>query len=146
MSFRISFFAFLSFSLAPLRGQVGTASLAGLVTDPTGASVVNATVTLESITQKYSRSTVTGAAGEYKIPALPPGEYKLVIQASGFQTATETGVSLSSGQASTLGVTLALAGTSEQVTVSEAPPLLQTESATLGTTIPGRHVTELPIL
>lgn len=130
----------------PLSAQVGTASLGGLVTDATGALVPRATVTLESIAQKYSRATVTNAAGEYKIPALPPGDYKLVVGAAGFMPATRTGISLSSGQASTLDVQLAVAGSTEQITVSEAPPLLQTETATLGTTIPARHVTDLPIL
>src|SRR5579872_3303489 len=137
---------FVLAALAPMEAQVGTASLGGLITDPTGASVANATVTLASVSQKYSRSTVTGPSGEYKIPALPPGDYKLTVEDRGFQTATETNVNLSSGQASTLDVKMTVAGVSQQVTVTTAPPLLQTENATLGTTIPARHITDLPIL
>ena len=129
-----------------LQAQVGTASLSGTVTDPTGSVIPNATVTLDSTLQKYSRATVTGSAGEYTIPALPPGEYKLVVSSAGFLPATRTDISLSSGQASTLNVQLAVAGGAEQVTVSEAPPLLQTTTATLGTTIPARHMTDLPVL
>jgi hypothetical protein len=129
-----------------LQAQVGTASLSGTVTDPTGSVIPNATVTLDSTLQKYSRATVTGSAGEYTIPALPPGDYKLVVSSAGFLPATRTDISLSSGQASTLNVQLAVAGGAEQVTVSEAPPLLQTTTATLGTTIPARHMTDLPVL
>jgi outer membrane receptor protein involved in Fe transport len=154
MFFRSSVMFFRSISIplmilaatTRLVAQMGTASLGGLITDASGAVVPNASVTLESLSQKYSRPTVANSAGEYKIPALPPGDYRLVVAASGFLTATATGVSLSSGQASTLDVKLTVASASDQITVSAAPPLLQTENATLGTTIPSRHVTELPIL
>jgi hypothetical protein len=108
--------------------------------------VPKATVTLESVTQKYSRSTTTNSAGEYKIPALPPGDYKLVISASGFAPETQGGISLTSGQASTLDIKLSLAGAAQQLTVNEAPALLQTESATLGTTIQARQAADLPVL
>ncbi len=133
-------------TLTSMQAQVGTASLGGLVTDPTGSTVPRATVTLDNISQKYTRTTTTNTAGEYKLPALPPGDYKLTVSASGFTSQTETGISLTSGQASTLDVKLTVAGTSQQLTVTEAPPLLQTESATLGTTIQGRQAADLPIL
>ncbi len=129
-----------------VHAQVGTASLSGVVTDPTGSVVPNASVTLDSALQKYRRATVTGPTGEYTLPELPPGDYTLVVSAAGFLSATRTGVSLSSGQASTLDVQLSVASAAEQVTVSEAAPLLQTATATLGTTLPSRHVTDLPVL
>src|SRR5712672_758833 len=84
--------------LTPLPAQVGTASLGGFVTDATGASVPNASVALKSVLQKYTRDAVTSTAGEYAIPALPPGEYELVVTAAGFLAATKTGIHLSSGQ------------------------------------------------
>src|SRR6266704_1871489 len=99
----------------PLRAQVGTASLGGFVTDPTGASVPNASIALKSVLQKYTRDAVTSTAGEYAIPALPPGEYQLVVTAAGFLTATKIGIRLSSGQASALDVQLAVAGSTEQI-------------------------------
>ena len=114
-----------AFLLAPLQAQISTASLGGLVTDPSGSTIPDAAVTLESVTQKYVRSTTTNSAGEYKLTALPPGEYKLTIAKAGFNCRTETGIGLTSGQASTLDLRLAVAGCSEQVTVTEAPPLFR---------------------
>src|SRR5882724_12419244 len=123
-------------ALTPLQAQVGTASLGGFVTDASGASVPNASIALKSVLQKYTRDAVSSTGGEYAIPALPPGEYELVVTAQGFLTATKTGIHLSSGQASALDVQLTVAGSTEQVTVSETPPPLQTANATLGTTLP----------
>src|SRR5690242_4745281 len=131
---------------APVRAQVGTASIGGFVTDASGASIPNASVTLKSVLQKYDRATLSSSGGEYTIPAVPPGDYELVVTASGFSPVTKTGIRLSSGQASALDVQLTVAGSNEQITVTEAPPLLQTANATLGTTLPARHVSELPIL
>src|SRR5260370_30003933 len=89
-----------------LTAQVGTASLSGFVTDPSGAGIPSATVTLESVSEKYKRTTTTGTSGQYTLPALAPGEYKLVAEAPRFSTETLTGISLSAGQASTLDVHL----------------------------------------
>src|SRR5260370_3058785 len=107
--------------LALLSGKFGTASLGGFVTDATGSSIPNASVELKSVLQKYARDAVTSTAGEYAIPALPPGDYELVVTAAGFQAATKTGIRLSSGQASALDVQLAVAGSSQQITASEPP-------------------------
>ena len=83
-------------------GQVGTATLSGTVTDSTGAVIPGASVLLESALQQFSRSATADSRGEYILPALPPGEYKLTLRANGFAEDTRTGVTLYSGQASTL--------------------------------------------
>ena len=139
--------AILTPSLSELvRAQVGMASLKGLVTDSSGAVVPSAAVTLESVLQQFTRDTVTDSSGEYVIPAIPPGTYKLLVKASGFKPEGKTSFILSSGQASTLNVALDVAVASEEITVTEAPPLLQTSDATVGTVVQSKQLNELPML
>src|ERR1700733_16281043 len=71
-----------------LGAQMGVATLSGVVTDPSGSLVPGAKITLESATEKASRDTVTNSSGEYVIPAIPPGTYKLTVNASGFKLQT----------------------------------------------------------
>jgi Carboxypeptidase regulatory-like domain len=129
-----------------LPAQVGTASLGGFVTDPSGAAIPNASVRLESVSEKYSRIAATGASGQYALPALPPADYRLVVGAPGFSTQTRTGISLASGQGSTLDVTLALSSTKQQVTVEAALPLLDTTTATVGAELWGQQFVSLPMV
>lgn len=131
---------------SPLCAQLGTATLSGSVTDPSGSTVPNASVLLESTERKFVRETITNSLGAYTFTALPPGGYQLIAKASGFRDEKITEVVLSSGQASTLNVAMKLGAATEQVTVTEAPPLLQTTNATVGATVDSKQVRELPIL
>ena len=133
-------------SLSTLSAQMGTATLSGMVTDPSGASVPKAVVVLESTERKFSRRSATDDLGAYIFTAVPPCAYQLVASASGFREEKVSDVSLSSGQASTLNVTIKLLASSEKVTVTEAPPLLQTTNATVGSVVESKQVTELPLL
>ncbi len=138
----------LAFSITPasVNGQVGTAQLKGVVADASGGVIPNAAITLDSATQKFTRETITDSNGEYLILAIPPGDFNLTVKASGFRAEKRTNISLSSGQASTLSVSLAVATTNEEVTVTDAPPLLQTSNATLGTVVESKQLEELPLL
>ena len=115
--------------------QVGTATLNGTVRDQTGAAVPNAALTLNGVEQQFERATVSDTSGLYVLPALPPGRYKLMAKAPGFRDSAIDQIQLSGGQASTLDVTLGVAETVEQITVTGAPPLLQTANANVGAVI-----------
>jgi protocatechuate 3,4-dioxygenase beta subunit len=69
---------------ASVFGQIGSSSLSGTVTDPSGAVVPNAIVTLTSAEQSVSRTTKTGPEGVYVIPTLAPGRYQVKVTANGF--------------------------------------------------------------
>jgi hypothetical protein len=129
-----------------LAAQMGTATLSGTVTDPSGSAILSAGVTLASATEKASRQTLTDAAGQYVIPAITPGTYELVVKASGFSPQTLTGVVLASGQGSTLNVTMQISQALQEMTVNAAPPLLETTTATLGSVVNSNQFTQLPLL
>jgi len=63
---------------------VGSSSLSGTVTDPSGAAVPNASVTLNSADRSFTRTAVTGPGGNYEIPTLPPGRFRIKVAAKGF--------------------------------------------------------------
>ena len=145
--FRISSITLILISAsAGAFGQVGTSSLSGTVTDPTGAGIPNATVTLSSSEQTFTRTTKTGPAGEYVIPTVPPGNYRVKVAADGFAERETPPFELSSGQAGSLNVGLRVAGQAAELTVEAAAPLLQTTSASLGATVTSKQVNELPLL
>src|SRR5579875_2051416 len=133
--------------IAPiLYAQLGTATLSGTVVDPSGAVIPGAKVTLQSLTENARRDTVTDSAGFYRIPAILPGTYRLTVSASGFASQTFNNISLTSGQGSTLNVTLAVQTAVASVNVKAAPPLLETTTATVGSTVSANQFTALPML
>jgi len=133
--------------IAPiLYAQLGTATLSGTVVDPSGAVIPGAKVTLQSLTENARRDTVTDSAGFYRIPAILPGTYRLTVSASGFASQTFNNISLTSGQGSTLNVTLAVQTAVARVNVKAAPPLLETTTATVGSTVSANQFTALPML
>jgi hypothetical protein len=136
------------FSLLSLaaHAQVGNPSLSGIITDPSGATIPNAQITLHSTDESFVRTATAGADGAYVIPTLPPGRYRLTVAASGFGTQETQPFELSSGQVGSLNFSLKIASQSMQVVVQDTPPLLQTTSASLGTVISGREMTSIPLL
>jgi len=130
----------------PLRAQVGTASLSGMVADPSGAAIPSAEVGLESMTRKAVRKTVTDSLGSYVFTSLLPDTYQLVVEAKGFATKTTQNIEMTSGQGSTLNITLELGAEATRVTVDATAPLLQTTTATLGSEVGTEQLTSLPLL
>ena len=135
-----------AFATQQVSAQIGTASLSGVVTDPSGAPVSQADVTLRNTQEAVTRSTKTGVAGEYVLSALQPGNYEITVRAAGFQEQKTQAFALSAEQTATLNMNLAVAGTSTNVTVEATAPLLQTTSASVGTAISSKQINDLPIL
>ncbi|MGH9497696.1 MAG: TonB-dependent receptor domain-containing protein [Terriglobales bacterium] len=131
----------------PLHGQASyQAQIRGVVSDPSGAVMPDATVTITEVGTNESQTAKTDRSGEYILRALRPSTYVVKAQASGFQTVEQKGVVLAVGQETTLNFTLRPAGTSTEVQVTETAPLLDTESSGLGTDITSRYVKEIPLL
>jgi hypothetical protein len=132
-------------SSAPLFGQADNATVNGTVTDPSGAAVPKAKVTLTNQSTGEMRAAVTNETGHYFMPTLKPGNYTLSVTAPGFGDFTESGVTLLVAQVQTLDVSLKVGNTSESVEVSAQTAFLNKTEASLGTVIPEQQVTDLPL-
>jgi Carboxypeptidase regulatory-like domain/TonB-dependent Receptor Plug Domain len=130
--------------ISPLAAQsTTTGDLTGVITDPNGAAVTNAQVTLTNQSTGESFKGTTNGSGQYRFAFLRPGNYTLTVNAQGFQTVTQkTNVNL--GQATTLNVQAGLAGSTETVEVSAEAPLLQQDNANLSTTFNAAQIDNLP--
>jgi hypothetical protein len=123
----------------------GNGSIQGLVTDPGGAVIPGATVVVTNTATGVETSKQTNAAGVYVIAPLPPGEYKVVVSLSGFQTLIQEKVIVDAVSTVTVNVTLQVGKVTETVTVTEAPTALNTSDPRLGTTIRNELYTNLPL-
>ena len=137
------FVGFASFAAA--QGSY-RAQLRGLVSDATGAVVRNATVTITDTGTNISGVAHTDEKGEYFFTGLRPSTYSVKAEMPGFRPEEKTGVVLAVDQEASLNFTVTPASVSEKVVVTMAAPLLDTESATLGTDITNEYVKDLPLL
>ncbi|MGA3103388.1 MAG: TonB-dependent receptor [Terriglobales bacterium] len=122
------------------------AQLRGVVSDPTGAAVANATVTIRNVGTNISSSAHTDAKGSFYFTGLAPSTYVVTAEAPGFRSAERTGVVLAVDQESSLNFKLEVAGAMATMTVTSTQPLLDTDNATLGTDITSEYVKELPLI
>lgn len=137
--------ATLSVAPMPCAGQATTGQILGQVTDPSGAVVPNATVTVTDENRGVSFTGRTDAAGNYVLVSLPPGEYSVAASAPGFSTAKAAHLVLAIDQHLELNLPLKVGDVSAQVTVTDQAPLLQTQTAEVGTVIGGDAITDLPL-
>lgn len=122
-----------------------TASLSGTVTDPSGAVVAHAHVTVHSLATGADRAIDTDAAGIYAVPSLQPGDYVVHANAPGFGTYTVPRVALNVAQAVTVNMQLAVSATGETVQVDGAGMQLESETITVGQVIDQTAVQDLPL-
>ena len=123
----------------------GGGTIQGTVTDPGGAIVPGASVTVTNVATGVETTKQTNEAGVYVIPALLPGEYKVVVVLKGFQTLIQEKVIVDALSTVTVNLSLKVGEVTETVTVSEAPTQLNTSDARLGTTIRNELYTNLPL-
>jgi hypothetical protein len=126
-------------------GQINTATVFGTVKDGTGAVVPDASVAVVQTATGITRTAQTNDAGLFTVPLLQPGVYAVTISKAGFQNATEPNVELQVNQLASLNFTLTVGSVKQTVTVTEAVPLLETETAGLGTVIATKEINDLPL-
>src|SRR5437870_2307977 len=121
-----------------------TAAVRGVVTDVSGGAVPGATVTVTESDRNVPHIVTTDAAGRYVVTALPPGQYTLSVEVSGFRTYTHTNIPLAVQQQATFDVSLSVGGLTTVVEVEGESSLLNTTNSSLGQVIENRYMVALP--
>jgi hypothetical protein len=128
-----------------LAAQIDRGEITGTVEDPTGAVVGNATITLTNEGTGVKVTSKSTATGTYVFDDLLPGGYTVEAESSGFQTYAVRGVIVHVQQVSTLDVHFVTGNIQQTVTVTAAPPLLESENAEVGQTITNQAVNDMPL-
>jgi len=132
--------------LAPYAAaQAVYGSVFGTVTDPSGAAVPNAKVTVTSVKQGTSETVTSNESGNYSVYHLIPGTYDVTVEAQGFKKTDKKGIPISADVASHVDTTLQLGGATEVVEVTGEAPQLKTDRADVATLFSEKQVEELPI-
>jgi len=137
--------AVVLFGVSAAVAQFTTASLAGVVTDTSGAVIPAAKLTLTNQQTGLSRTSMSDAQGHYLFPALPVGHYQLLVEKSGFTSYKQTGIELTVNQSATQNVSLKIGRVTEEVTVGANVELINTREATVGQLIDERRIVDLPL-
>jgi len=140
---RVSLLVLATAILLPAQGN--RASITGMVTDPSGAVITNVEVSAKNLDTGAETRTLTNKDGIYSILNLFPGKYSLTFRKAGFQSVKLPSITLLSTQVAKIDQRLAIATTSQTVTVSVSSPVLDTQNATIGTHLTGQVMTDLPL-
>ncbi len=131
------------FVLFAAQALAQEATVVGTVTDPTGASVPNATILITNTDTGVSRSIPSNSDGQYVVPDLQIGHYVVHVSANGFKAAEQKGVTLDVGDRTRLDFKLQVGSTQETVTVEANAVAVQTDSGEVSNVIDGQQVTQL---
>ncbi len=139
--------ALMTALLSPLglHAQSSSATISGTVTDETGAVIQDAKILLVNEATNAGQTTISGAAGNFRIINIPPGSYSIMVTKSGFSGVQQTHLTLLVNQTATLAFQLSIGKTQQTVSVSAAVSTVDSSTAELGTVITSKSVTDLPL-
>jgi len=141
----VSFLVFLFLFTTAAFAQLTTADILGTVTDPSGASVPNATVTLTNLGTNQQRTVQSNGSGDYTFTLLPIGHYSISVKSGGFQESITKDLAVEAGDRARADVHLRVGSASTVVEVTATTPLLQADSATVSSTVTAKAVQDLPL-
>jgi len=130
---------------AALLAQSDNSSIAGTITDSTGAVIAGASITIMSELTKADRTTVSNQSGFYTVAGLAPGKYTITVSAAGFGTVTRTNNNLDPSVPATVNITLPIGKTDQQIQITANETSLQADSSTLGRVITSSQADNLPL-
>jgi hypothetical protein len=145
-----AFCLFLLAALVALLGQAAwaqtnRATITGTVTDSTGAVVADVAITATNTGTNVPTKTVSNHDGIYVVPNLVPGPYSVEFKKDGFETLLRAGITLNSTEVARIDTVLQVGATSASITVTSDAPVLEMDTASMGTNMKGDIVTDLPL-
>lgn len=138
--------AVLLLATAPNRAQEVSASITGVITDSSGAVVLGAKVSAKDVDRGTAYETTTNQSGVYLFPRIMPGKYEVRIEAKGFKTVLRQDIVLEVNQRARIDAVLEVGALTETVNVTGEPPLLQTDTTIVGSTITTNRLTNTPLI
>ena len=126
-------------------GQANTGAIVGTVHDDSGAVMPGVSVTIRNEGTNIGRTVTTTASGDYSAPLLPPGSYEVSAEIMGFNKAVVRSVQLQVNQTVRMDFTLRLSGVEQEVTVTAAAPLIQTDTSSMGQVVGQVQIASLPL-
>src|SRR5262245_790464 len=126
------------------QADVSSATVKGAVTDPQGAAISNATVTVRSLDQGVTRTATTGAGGEFQILTVRPGLHEITVRAAGCAQYLIKDGRLTVGQTAVYDIKLEVAKVTNEVTVTSSTPLIEVERTQQANTIERKQIESLP--
>src|SRR5262245_42383613 len=128
-----------------LSAQVARSEIFGTVVDPGGAAVPGAEISIASESQGYTYRTASNEAGQYTIPDLIPGGYRLRVTKNGFAAFTQLGIQAIASKPIRINIALTVGQSEQTIDVVSDAPLLESGSNEVGQTIDSQRVAELPL-
>ena len=128
------------------HAQAVSATLVGTVTDNTGAIVAKATVSITENATGIDHTDITNGSGNYTFPNLTPGSYTVTISAQGFKKETRAAVDVAVNTTARVDITLQPGSVSETVTVTGAPPIMETDRADVSTNLEAQTLQSMPVM
>ncbi|MEY3283906.1 MAG: hypothetical protein RIR86_1919, partial [Acidobacteriota bacterium] len=126
-------------------GQAGRSELTGIVVTGDGQAIPGATIRIRQSGTNDATTTISGADGSYAVAGLPPGEYRVEIEAERFQRQVREGVRLSTGERIRLDFALSVGKIFGETVIRSDASMLRTESSSLGQVIPHQTIVSLPL-
>src|SRR5713226_4503568 len=144
LQFCLAVFAVLALTFSAFA-QVQNGQFDGAVTDPTGAAIANAKVTVTNPATDLNLSTTTNSSGNYTVKEVPIGTYKLTVEAAGFKTVSNNDVQANAGTIAHVDFKLQIGKASEVIEVTGAAAQVNTEDSKLATTVSSTQINNLPL-
>jgi hypothetical protein len=144
LQFCLVAFAVLALTFSAFA-QVQNGQFSGTVTDPTGAAIADAKITVHNAATDLKLTTTTNSSGNFAVKEVPPGVYKITVEAAGFKTFNDNGVTANAGTIAHVDAKLQIGKASEVIEVTGEAAIVNTEDSKLATTVSSTQINNLPL-